>query len=56
MEKHGDPTKKARCDERADPNTPSSVKVGYFGYKVLAVSYGGRMFLNGAGGPLRREQ
>ena len=41
------PDKKARCDERADPNTPSSVKVGYFGYKVLAVSYGGRMFLNG---------
>jgi cell migration-inducing and hyaluronan-binding protein len=36
-----------RCDERADPNTPATVKVGYFGYKVLAVSYGGRMFLNG---------
>jgi hypothetical protein len=41
------PAKQARCDERADPNTPASVKVGYFGYKVLAVSYGGRMFLSG---------
>ena len=39
--------KKDRCDERADPKTPASVKVGYFGYKVLAVSYGGRMFLSG---------
>jgi cell migration-inducing and hyaluronan-binding protein len=36
-----------RCDERADKKKPSSVKVAYFGYKVLALSYGGQLILNG---------
>jgi cell migration-inducing and hyaluronan-binding protein len=36
-----------RCDERANGATPSSVKVGYFGYKVLGVSYGGQIELRG---------
>ena len=34
-----------RCDERTDPKIPKSARaeVGYFGYKVLGVSYGGRI-------------
>ena len=42
-----DPKKPYRCDEREKPDTPAANKVGYFGYKVLAVSYGGRLMLAG---------
>jgi cell migration-inducing and hyaluronan-binding protein len=41
------PDKGDRCDERANPKIPAGVKVGYFGYKVLAVSYGGAISLHG---------
>jgi cell migration-inducing and hyaluronan-binding protein len=41
------PDKGDRCDERADPKTSAGVKVGYFGSKVLAVSYGGQIVLEG---------
>ncbi|HEY5204610.1 MAG TPA: hypothetical protein VIJ63_08435, partial [Roseiarcus sp.] len=47
--------KSHRCDERADPNTPGRVNVGYFGYKVLAVSYGGQLELNGMVGRCRDD-
>jgi cell migration-inducing and hyaluronan-binding protein len=41
------PDKANRCDERLSPTKPTDVKVGYFGSKVLAVSYGGQLILNG---------
>jgi cell migration-inducing and hyaluronan-binding protein len=46
---------KQRCDERSNPNVPSDVKVGYFGYKVLAVSYGGVINLEGRVGNCRED-
>jgi cell migration-inducing and hyaluronan-binding protein len=36
-----------QCDDRTDKSQPAKVKVGYFGYKTLAVSRDGGLFLRG---------